>query len=86
MDGEVSMVIIFMIFGGLVLMTAVAGVVCYYKLAVPNRKPLSEEERKICAQIVRKGKGYPFVCRQAVKIGQCPCLPCARLEKKKLQC
>jgi hypothetical protein len=72
-----------MILGFFILLCTIAGIICYHTLAVPNRKPLTEEERKICQKIVKERKAYPFVCRQAVKTGQCPCLPCDKLNQVK---
>ncbi|MBE9472150.1 MAG: hypothetical protein IMY75_08615 [Chloroflexi bacterium] len=50
-------------------------------LMEPNAKPLTDEELRICESIVRDGKGYPYVCKWALKHKQCPCLPCEKLEK-----
>lgn len=77
------LLIILIIIGSFILLSAIAGIICYHKLAVPNRKPLSEDEVKICKEIIRSGKAYPFMCRQAVKLGMCPCLPCEKLNKAK---
>ena len=63
--------------------SAVAGVICYYKLALPNMKPLSEDERSLCRRIVEKGQGFPWMCKHAVKTGKCACQPCDKLEKEK---
>jgi len=73
--------IILIVLGALILLTAIAGVICYYTLALPNMKPLSEEERQICARFVKEGKAYPFMCRRAVKTSQCACLPCKKLDE-----
>ena len=59
---------------------AIAGVICYHKLAVPAMQPLAEGDRELCRRIVQAGKGYPWVCRHAVKTGQCPCQPCGKLQ------
>jgi hypothetical protein len=77
------MIIALIVLGVLILGTAIAGVICYYTLALPNMKPLAAEERAICERLVRQGKGYPFMCAHAVKTGQCACLPCRRLEEAK---
>ncbi len=53
------------------------------KLFSPNAKPLTAQEVAICARIVKEGKGYPYVCKQAVKTGRCPCLPCDKLNRAK---
>jgi hypothetical protein len=50
------------------------------KLMIPNAKPLSDEEIAICRKIVEQRRGYPYVCRWAVRHGACPCLPCSKLE------
>jgi len=63
--------------------SSLAGVVCYYKLAVPQMKPLTTAERELCRTIISKGEGYPFLCRHAVRKGECPCLPCSALEREK---
>ena len=55
------------------------------KLAEPNAKPLTGEELRMCEGIVRDGRGYPYICKWAVKHKQCPCLPCEKLEKAKTQ-
>jgi len=53
------------------------------RFAAPNMRPMTEEERKLCAEIVRRGEGHPFMCRNAVKSGRCACLPCEKLEAEK---
>ena len=69
--------------GIFLIANAIAGVICYYKLAVPAMKPLAEGDREVCRQIVQAGRGYPWVCRRALKTGQCPCQPCAKLQAQK---
>lgn len=63
----------------------IAGIVCWYKLALPNMKPLTEAEKAACKRIVASKRGYPFMCAYAVKKGMCACLPCAKMEKVKKQ-
>jgi len=53
------------------------------KVFLPNAKPLMDEELRICERIVYEGKGYPYVCRVALKYKKCGCLPCNKLEKAK---
>lgn len=48
-------------------------------------KPLSEEELAACRKIVQLGKGYPFMCKYAVKKGTCACLPCKKMEAMKME-
>lgn len=54
-------------------------------LMVPNAKPLTEEELKLCEIIVKENKGYPYVCKWALKNKKCPCLPCKKLDDRKNQ-
>ena len=61
----------------------IAGIICWHKLALPNMKSLSEDELKACRKIIEQGKGYPFVCKYALKKGTCPCLPCMKMEAVK---
>ncbi len=48
-----------------------------------NAQPLTEDEIRLCEEIIKNGKGYPFVCKRAVRNKKCPCLPCDKLEKAK---
>jgi hypothetical protein len=77
------MKIVLIILGGFLVANVIAGVICYVTLAVPNRKPLSPEERELCRQLIKQQQAYPFLCRQSVKLGLCPCLPCKKLEQAK---
>jgi len=43
---------------------------------VPQAKPLTEEEYRICEEVVRKGKAIPYICKWALKNRKCPCKPC----------
>lgn len=54
------------------------------KVFLPNAKPLTDEELRICEGIVREGKGYPYVCRLALEYKRCGCLPCHKLEQAKM--
>ncbi len=40
--------------------------------------PLDPETLARCRAIVRAGKGYPYVCKTAVRFAKCPCQPCAK--------
>ena len=73
-------IVLISVFGFLVLL-AIASVIAYQKLAIPAFRPLTEEQRAACAQIVKDRKGYPWVCAHAVKTGMCPCLPCKKQEE-----
>jgi hypothetical protein len=67
---------------GVVVAFGVASVVAYYKLAVPamrNAPPVSEDDLKYCREIVKQGKGFPWVCSRALRTGRCPCQPCAKV-------
>ena len=70
------MVLIFGIVGFLIIGFVIAGVICYYKIAIPNMRPLSEEQLSICQKVIDSGKNYPWVCKRAVKKKECPCFPC----------
>jgi hypothetical protein len=72
-------IIIAIVVGTIVLGGAVAGYVCYRKYALPNMQPLSVQDQEICQDIVVAGQGYPWICRRALKTGECPCFPCAKL-------
>ncbi|MCK4543434.1 MAG: hypothetical protein KAU17_14480 [Spirochaetales bacterium] len=43
----------------IIIGSAIAGLICYRTLALPNMKPLTKEEIELCRGIVEKGKGYP---------------------------
>lgn len=49
----------------------------------PNAKPLADEEVKLCEKTVNDGKGYPWVCKLALRHKKCPCLPCKKLDEAK---
>lgn len=68
--------------GAVVIGTAVAGIICYYTLALPNMKPLTAEELALCRRIVAKRQGYPWLCRRAVRTGMCACQPCPRMRQE----
>lgn len=76
---------VFMILVGLVIAWKLLIVPLLIKrLFLPNAKPLTDEELRICEKIVHEGKGYPYVCRLALEYKKCGCLPCSKLEKAKL--
>ncbi len=63
---------------GFILLNVIAGYIAYRKFAVPAYRPLSASQKVACARIVAEKKGYPWLCAHAVKIGKCPCMPCAK--------
>lgn len=69
----------------IVIIFALISWILIKKLMEPNAKPLTEEELVLCEKIVNEGKGWPYVCKWALKHRKCPCLPCDRLEKRKKQ-
>ncbi|UCF99645.1 MAG: hypothetical protein JSV89_08895 [Spirochaetaceae bacterium] len=71
--------IIAIIGGALILGCGIAGFVCYRKYALPNMQPLSEQDLAMCRDILVARQGYPWICRQAVKTGECACFPCEKL-------
>lgn len=71
--------IIAIVVGALILGSAVAGYFCYRKYALPNMQPLSVQDLEICRDIVAAREGYPWICRRALKTGECPCHPCEKL-------
>jgi hypothetical protein len=74
------------IVAGFVVLLLAASVIAYFKLAVPamrNAPALAPEDIPFCRTVVKRGRGYPWVCAQAVKNGRCPCQPCARLQEAK---
>jgi hypothetical protein len=81
--GEETVTIFLIVLMIIIIGSAIAGLICYRTLALPNMKPLTQEEIELCRGIVEKGKGYPWMCRHAVKTGKCACLPCDKLDKEK---
>ncbi len=65
--------------GAFSALIALAGVIGYYVLGPPTMRQLSESDLEICRRLVEEGDVYPFVCRQAVCTGLCPCCPCEKL-------
>ncbi|MBN1411304.1 MAG: hypothetical protein JW969_10715 [Spirochaetales bacterium] len=61
--------------------SAVAGIVCYYRLALPNMKSLTEEQLSICKKVIDCGRNFPWLCRRALKKKECPCFPCDRFKE-----
>lgn len=68
--------------GGLALLILIPSLIMIGKLPSMS-KPLTDAEVEICSKILSKHKGYPFICRWAVKHKACPCLPCSKLENAK---
>ena len=72
-------IVIAVVVGAIVLGGAAAGIICYRKYALPNMQPLSIQDLEICRDIVAARQGYPWICRRALKTGECPCYPCEKL-------
>ena len=71
--------IIAIVIGSIVLGCAAAGFICYRRFALPNLQPLSIQDLESCRDIVAARQGYPFICRRALKTGECACYPCEKL-------
>ena len=71
--------IIAIVIGAIVAAGAAAGIICYRKYALPNMQPLSIQDLEICRDIVAARQGYPFICRRALKTGECARYPCEKL-------
>ena len=71
--------IIAIVVGSIVAGTAAAGIICYRRYALPNMQTLSVQDLEICRDIVAARQGYPFICRRALKTGECACYPCEKL-------
>ena len=67
------------VIGATVVGGAAAGIICYRKFALPNLQPLSIQDLEFCRDIVSARQGYPWICRRALKTGECPCYPCEKL-------
>ena len=65
--------------GAIVVGGATAGIICYRKFALPNLQPLSIQDLEFCRAIMSARQGYPWICRRALKTGECPCYPCEKL-------
>jgi hypothetical protein len=61
----------------------VSGVICYRRLAVPSMLPLAEQDLDLCRQVVARHDGLLWICRHALKTGQCPCQPCEKIERER---
>ena len=72
-------IIIAIIAGTIFIGSAVAGFICYRKYALPNMQPLSIQDLEVCRDIVAARQGYPWICRRALKTGECACYPCEKL-------
>lgn len=70
---------------GAVLLAAlgIASFACYRTLAVPDTKPVSQENLLLCRSVVRRRGGYPWVYTNALKTGMCPCQPCDKLARER---
>lgn len=77
------MAILISVIGLTVVVALLDSAIRYAKVEKHALKPLNDQERALCARIVDRGVGHPWICRKAVDTGQCPCLPCARLDKEK---
>ncbi len=76
------MLFAWMTLGLIVIITFVLmNYVMYKKVEKHVPQPLSAEDRKLCAKIVDGNLDYPRICSRAVDTGECPCLPCEKLEK-----
>ena len=71
--------VIAIVIGTIVLGCAAAGIICYRRFALPNMQPLSIQDMERCREIVSGRQGYPWICRRALKTGECPCYPCEKL-------
>ncbi|OGD86255.1 hypothetical protein A2Z23_01015 [Candidatus Curtissbacteria bacterium RBG_16_39_7] len=71
-----NILISLVIFIGILVIGYVAFKLSIRIFMVPQAKPLTDEEYKICEEVVRKGKAIPFICRWALKNRKCPCKPC----------
>ena len=72
-------IVIAIVAGLIILGMVAAGIICYRRFALPNMQPLSIQDLEICRDIVSARQGYPWICRRALKTGECPCYPCAKL-------
>ena len=70
------------IVAGVMVALGVASVVAYYRFAVPamrSAKPVPEDDLRLCREIVKQGKGFPWICARALRTGRFPCQPCAKV-------
>ncbi len=58
---------------------AIAGFICYKKFALPNMQTLCEQDLELCRDIVSRRQGYSWICKRALKTGECACFPCEKL-------
>jgi hypothetical protein len=72
-------IVIAVVAGSIILASIAAGIICYRKFALPNMQTLSIQDLEICRDIVSARHGYPWICRRALRTGECPCYPCAKL-------
>jgi hypothetical protein len=45
-------------------------------------RAMSDVQISACERIIDRGTGLPWICRRAVGSGECPCLPCEKLERE----
>jgi hypothetical protein len=67
--------------GSALLVALITSIVSFRKAGRHEPRPLTNEDRALCARIIDAGLGRPWICRKAVDRGECPCLPCPMLEK-----
>ena len=77
------MIVIWSLLGLVAIILLVSSYMLFNRVNRQNPKPLDQNEQNICARIVDEGLGQPWICRKAVDTGECPCLPCEKLEKAK---
>ena len=79
--------IYWIIIGLIIGISAIVMIVVFLYVIYPrlekNAQPLTDEELILCEKIIKDGKGYPFVCKRAIRNKKCPCLPCEKLNKAK---
>lgn len=63
------------------LVALVTSLVMYARLKRRAPRALTAEERRLCSYIVDNGLARPWICRRAVDMGKCACLPCKLLEE-----
>ena len=71
------------ILGGLALAFFISWPILVRKLMIPSARPLTDEELAICEKLVAAKRGYPYVCKWALKHKACPCLPCSKLDAQR---
>ncbi|NBC28393.1 MAG: hypothetical protein GVY29_00195 [Spirochaetes bacterium] len=64
------------------LLALIDAVVRYRRTVFHDPVELTPEQRAACSRIVDAGLGRPWICREAIDRGTCPCLPCDNLERE----